>query len=151
MRWLARSVAAAAVSAGAMALVALFSAQRLASAPFRGRLQTDPLGSFISLVAFAVGIAAFVWLGRSVARDGGAARTTLIAGATGGALTGLAAGTAQSLALADYLTTVLTSYAVPSELLVIALATYVAFATAGGAFIAAVVCYAAWRRTRLAT
>ena len=123
MRYAVRTLAVAVVSAGATVAVALLSASRLADAPVRGRLPgPDPLGSLASVAALAVGLVAFLWLGGSIAKDASRARPALVAGAMGGALTGLAGGLAQSAALSDYLGAVLVGYVVPPEFLTIATA-----------------------------
>ena len=147
MRYAARTLAVALVSAGATVAVALLSAARLADAPARGRLPgPDGLGSFSSIAALGVGIAAFAWLGRSIARDAGGSRPAIVAGAIGGALTGLAGGAAQSFALKDYLGAVLAGYAVQPEFLTIALGAYVVLATLGAAAIGGAITYVAWHR-----
>ena len=147
MCYAGRTLAAAFVSAAATVAVALFSAYRLADAPIRGRLPgPDPVGSIASLTALGVGAIAFYRLGRSI--DATTARPAIVAGALGGALAGIAAGGAQALALADYLTAVLAGYAVPGEFLPIALGAYIVVATAAGAVIASGVTYAGWHRGR---
>jgi hypothetical protein len=142
---------AALVSTVATMAVALLSASRLADAPARGRLAgPDAVGSIATLGALAIGIAAFAWLGRSIARDARSTRPALVAGAVAGALSGIGGGVAQSFALADYLGAVLAGYAVPPEFLTIALGTYVVIATAGGAAVGGAITYVAWNRTRRA-
>jgi hypothetical protein len=149
VRYAARTLAAALVSAGATAAVALLSASRLADAPVRGRLPgPDPFSSLASLAGLAVGLVAFIWLGGSIAGDASAPRPALVAGAIGGALTGLAGALAQAVALSDYLGAVLTGYAVPSEFLTIALGAYVAIATLGAGAVGAAITYAGWHRAR---
>ena len=149
MRYAARTCAVALVSAGVTVAVALLSAARLADAPARGRLPgPDALGSFASIAALGVGLAAFAWLGRSIAHDAGHSRPSIVAGAIGGALTGLAGGAAQSFALADYLGAVLAGYAVPPEFLTIALGTYVLLAALGAAAVGGAITYVAWHRAR---
>ena len=149
MRYAARTLIVALISAGATVAVALLSASRLADAPVRGKIAgPDPLGSVASLAAILIGLAAFIWLGRSIAHDAPTARPAIVAGAIGGALTGLAGGVAQSVALSDYLGAVLGGYAVPPEFLTFALGTYVAVATAGSAVVGGAITYAAWHRTR---
>ena len=147
MRYAARTLLAAAVSATATLAVALFSAYRLADAPIRGRLPgPDPIGTVASALALAIGVAAFYRLGRSI--DAPRSRPAIAAGALGGALTGLAGGGAQALALADYLSAVLAGYAVPPELLAFVLAAYVVLATGAAAAIAAAFTYVGWSRGR---
>lgn len=149
MRYAARTLAVALVSAGATVAVALLSANRLADAPIRGKLAgLDPIGSIASLAALAIGLVAFLWLGVSIARDARTARPAVVAGALGGALTGLAGGVAQSFALSDYLGAVLAGYAVPPEFITIALGGYVVIATAGAAAVGGAITYAAWHRAR---
>ena len=127
--------------------VALLSAARLADAPVRGRLPgPDALGTIASLTAVVVGLAAFIWLGRSMAHETDRSRPALVAGAVGGGLTGLAGGSAQALALADYLSAVLVGYAVPPEFLTVALGAYVVLATVGAAAIGGAITYLAWDR-----
>ena len=129
--------------------MALLSASRLSNAPVRGRLPgPDPVGSAASLAALAVGLAAFIWLGRSLAGDTPAGRTAVVAGVAGGALTGVCGGGAQAIALADYLGAVLAGYAVPPEFLTVALTLYVGVATAGAAAVGGTITYLAWRRAR---
>ena len=148
MRYAARTLAAALVTAGATIAVALLSADRLAAAPVRGRPPgPDTLGTVASILALCLGLAAFFWLGRSIGRDGGPSRMAVIAGVLGGALTGLTGGAAQALALADYLGAVLAGYAVPPEFLTIALGAYVVLATLGAALAGGAVTYLAWHRT----
>lgn len=152
MRYAARTVAAAVVSAGATVAVALLSAGHLADAPTRGRLSgPDPLASVASLAALAIGVVAFIWLGGSIARDAARPRPAIVAGAIGGALTGLVGGLAQSAALSDYLAAVLVGYAVPAEFLTIALGTYVVIATVSAALVGGAICYAGWYRGRTTT
>ena len=147
MRYATRTLGAALVAAGATVAVALLSANRLADAPVRGRLAgPDALGTVASLTAIAVGLAAFIWLGRSIGPETKSSRPALIAGAVGGGLTGLAGGLAQALALADYLGLVLLGYAVPPEFLTVALGAYVVLATAGAAVVGAAITYLAWDR-----
>lgn len=147
MRYAGRTLVAAAVSTAATLAVALFSAYRLADAPIRGRLPgPDPLGSIASAVALGIGVLAFYRLGRSI--DASTARPAIVAGAAGGALTGIAGGGAQALALADYLTAVLAGYAVPPEFLAVALGAYVLVATCAAAVVAAAVTYAGWHGAR---
>lgn len=147
MRHAGATLAAAAVTAGAQIVVALFSMYRLADAPVRGRLAgPDPVGSLASAVALAVGVVAFYRLGSAIAADASAARLALVAGGAGGALAGVAASIAQSFALSDYLSAVLAGYAVPHELLILALGTYVVIATIAAALVAGGVTYAAWAR-----
>ena len=149
MRYAARTAAVALVSATATVAVALLSASRLAEAPVRGRLPgPDPLGSVASLLALAVGLIAFLWLGGSLARDAATARSALLSGAVSGALTGVAGGLAQAAALSDYLRAVLAGYAVPPEFLTIALGAYVTAATAAAAVIGAAITSAGWQRAR---
>ena len=149
MRRAGRTLVAALISAAATIAVALFSAGRLAEAPVRGKIAgPDPIGSVASLAALLIGLGAFIWLGRSIARDAPTARPAVVAGAAAGALTGLAGGIAQAVALSDYLGTVLAGYAVPTEFLTVALGTYVAIATAGAAVVGGAITYAAWHRTR---
>lgn len=127
--------------------VAVLSAARLADAPVRGRLPgPDALGTIASLTAVVVGLAAFIWLGRSMAHETDRSRPALVAGAVGGGLTGLAGGSAQALALADYLSAVLVGYAVPPEFLTVALGAYVVLATVGAAAIGGAITYLAWDR-----
>jgi hypothetical protein len=148
VRYAARTLAAALVSAAATVAVALFSAYRLADAPIRGRLAgPDPIGSIASAAALAVGLVVFYRLGRSI--DAPTARPAIVAGLIGGALAGLAGAGAQSVALSDYLGAVLAGYAVPPEFLAIALGVYVAVATCAAAVIAAALTYAGWHRARL--
>ena len=147
MRYAARALAVALVSAGATIAVALLSADRLAAAPVRGKPPgPDTLGTVASILALCVGLVAFFWLGRSIGRDGGPSRAAVIAGALAGALTGLAGGAAQALALADYLGAVLAGYAVPPEFLTVALGAYVVLATLGAALVGGAVTYLAWHR-----
>ncbi|HVR88681.1 MAG TPA: hypothetical protein VHG53_03950 [Candidatus Limnocylindria bacterium] len=146
MRFLTRATIAAAIGAGATALVAIFSRGRLADAPVRGRLAPDAVGTALSAAAFVIALGAFAWLGRSIAPDAGSGRAALGAGAFAGALTGLASAIAQSLALADYLQGVLANYAVPEEFLFFALGAYIVIAVAVTAVIGAVVSYAGWYR-----
>jgi hypothetical protein len=147
VRYLGRTLAAALVSAAATVAVAVFSAYRLADAPVRGRLAgPDPIGSIASAVAVVVGLLAFYRLGRSI--DAPTARPSIVAGAIGGALAGLAGGGAQSVALSDYLSAVLAGYAVPPEFLPIVLSAYVAVAACAAAAVAAVAAYAGWHRAR---
>jgi len=135
------------VAAGATVAVALLSANRLADAPVRGRLPgPDALGTVASLTAIGVGLAAFIWLGRSIAPETESSRPVIVAGALGGALTGLAGGLAQAFALADYLGAVLVGYAVPPEFLTVALGAYVVVATAGAAVVGSAIAYLAWHR-----
>ena len=141
-----RALTAAAIGAGAAAAVAAFSRLRLTDAPVRGRLAPDALGTALSLAAFVVAIAAFAWLGRSVARDGGDGRRAVAVGAFAGLLTGLAGAVAQSVALAEYLQGVLAGYAVPEEFLAIVLGIYIAVAAAVMAIIGAGVSYGGWYR-----
>ena len=149
MRYAARTLAVALVTAGSTIAVALLSASRLADAPVRGRPPVpDALGTLASIVALCVGLGAFIWLGRSIARDAGPSRAAVIAGALGGTLTGLAGGTAQALALADYLGAVLVGYAVPPEFLAVALGAYVVLATIGAAVVGGAITYLAWDRAR---
>ena len=149
MRYAARTLVVALTSAAATIAVALLSASRLADAPVRGKVAgPDPIGSVASLAALVIGLGAFIWLGRSIARDAPTARPAIVAGAIGGALTGLGGGVAQAIALSDYLGTVLAGYAVPPEFLTAALGTYVATATAGSAVVGGAITYAAWHRTR---
>lgn len=148
MRLALRGLAAAAVGGGALAAVAAFSAARLATTPARGRLAPDPLGSLLSLAAFVVGIAAFVWLGDAIGRDGGRVRASVVTGALAGAATGLTGGVAQSIALTAYLGGVLARYAVPDEFLPIVLATYVAIAAIVGTAIGVTGAYFGWRHGR---
>ncbi len=149
MRYAARTLAVALVSAGATVAVALLSEHRLADAPIRGKLPgPDLTGSVASLGAVAIGLVAFLWLGVSIARDAQTARPAVVAGALGGAVTGLAGGVAQSFALSDYLGGVLAGYAVPPDFLTIALGTYVAIATVGAAAVGGAITYAAWHRAR---
>ena len=149
MRYAARTLVVALISAAATIAVALLSAGRLADAPVRGKVAgPDPIGSLASLAALLIGLGAFIWLGRSIARDAPTARPAIVAGAIGGALTGLAGGIAQAVALSDYLGAVLAGYAVPPEFLTVALGTYVAIATAGSAVVGGAITYAAWHRTR---
>ena len=137
------------ISAAATIAVALLSASRLADAPVRGKIGgPDPIGSVASLAALLVGLGAFSWLGRSIARDAPTARPAIVAGAVAGALTGLAGGVAQSVALSDYLGTVLAGYAVPPEFLAFALGSYAVIATAGAAVVGGAITYAAWHRAR---
>ncbi len=143
----ARILAAALVSAAATVAVALFSAYRLADAPVRGRLGgPDPVGSIASAAALVVALVAFYRLGRSIGAP--TARRSIAAGLIGGALAGLAGGSAQSFALSDYLNAVLAGYAVPPEFLAIALGAYVVVATCAAAAVAAAVSYAGWYRSR---
>ena len=149
MRYAARTLGVAIVSAGATIAVALLSANRLADAPIRGKLAgPDLIGSLASLAALAIGLIAFLWLGASIARDARTARPAVVAGALGGALTGLTGGVAQSFALSDYLGAVLAGYAVPPEFLTVALGTYVLIATVGAAAIGGAITYAGWHRSR---
>jgi len=149
MRHAGRTIAAALIAGAATAAVALFSAYRLADAPIRGRLGgPDPIGSLASLLAIAVAVVAFFLLGRSIASDTTTARTAIVSGLFGGALAGLIASAAQSVALSDYLSAVLAGYAVPPEFLTIALGAYVVVATIGASVIAAAVTYAGWYRSR---
>ncbi len=149
MRYAARTIAVALVSAGATTGVALLSADRLAAAPVRGKPPgPDALGTVASITAICIGLAAFVWLGRSIARDGERSRAAIVAGALGGALTGMAGGAAQAFALSDYLGAVLAGYAVPPEFLTVALGAYVALATVGAAVVGGAITYLAWHRTR---
>lgn len=136
------------ISAAVTAAVALVSAARLADTPARGRLAgPDPFGSLASLVAVATGVAAFLWLGRSIGASG-TAREAMAAGAIAGGLTGFAGGSTQAVVLADYLSAVLASYAVPPEFLSIVLAGYVLLASVGVAVIGAAIAYAGWYRLR---
>ena len=147
MSLVARTGAAALVSAAATVAVALFSAYRLADAPVRGRLAgPDPVGTIASAAALVVALVAFYRLGRSI--DAPTARTPIAAGVIGGTLAGLAGGSAQSFALSDYLNAVLAGYAVPPEFLAIALGAYVVLATCAAAAVAAVITYAGWHRSR---
>ena len=149
MRYAARTLAVALVSAGATVGVALLSAWRLADAPIRGKLAgPDPLAALASLAALAIGLAAFLWLGVSIAREARTARPAIVAGALGGTLTGLAGGVAQSFALSEYLGALLAGYAVPPEFLTVALGAYVVIATAGAAAVGGAITYAAWHRAR---
>ena len=149
MRYAARTAVVALVSAGATVAVALLSASRLAEAPVRGRPPgPDALGSVASIIALAVGLIAFLWLGGSLARDAATARSVVVTGATAGALTGVTGGLAQAAALSDYLSAVLAGYAVPPEFLTIALGGYVTVATLGAAVIGAAITYAGWQRAR---
>ncbi len=149
MRYAARTLVVALISAAPTIAVALLSAGRLADAPVRGKVAgPDPIGSVASLVALLIGLGAFIWLGRSIAHDAPTARPAIVAGAIGGALTGLAGGIAQAVALSDYLGAVLAGYAVPPEFLTVALGTYVAIATAGSAVVGGAIAYAAWHRSR---
>ena len=139
----------AVISAAATIAVALLSASRLADAPARGRIAgPDPIGSVASLAALLIGLGAFIWLGRSIARDAPTARPAVVAGAAAGALTGLAGGIAQAVALSDYLGAVLAGYAVPPEFLTVALGSYAVITTAGSAVVGGAITYAAWHRTR---
>lgn len=132
--------------------VALFSASRLADAPVRGKLAgPDPIGSVATFAALLIGLAAFIWLGRSIARDASTARPAIVAGAIAGALTGLAGGLAQAFALSDYLRAVLAGYAVPPDFLTVALGSYVAIAGVGSAAVGGAITYAAWHRARRST
>ena len=143
----ARTLAAALVSAAATVAVALFSADRLADAPVRGRLAgPDAVGSLASAAALLIALVAFYRLGRSI--DSPVARTAIVAGLVGGALAGLAGGGAQSVALSDYLNAVLAGYAVPPEFLAIALGVYIVVATCAAAMVAAAITYAGWYRAR---
>ena len=148
MRYAARTLAVALVSAGATIGVALLSASRLAAAPVRGRPPgPDSLGTVASIAAIGIGLAAFMWLGRSIGLERARSRTAIAAGAVGGALTGLAGGVAQAFALADYLGAVLAGYSVPPEFLTVALGAYVVLATLGAAFVGGAITYLAWHRT----
>ncbi len=152
MRYAGQTTAAALLAGGASAVVALFSAYRLADAPIRGRLGgPDPVGSIASLVAAVVAIAAFYLLGRSIAADASTGRTAVVSGALGGALGGAAAGVAQAFALSDYLTAVLAGYAVPPEFLAIALGAYVILATLAASALAGAITYAGWYQRRSST
>lgn len=104
------------------------------------------MSSVASLFAVATGIAAFIWLGRSI-RAVGTAREAVAAGAVAGALTGLAGGAIQSVTLAGYLSAVLAGYAVPTEFLSIVLAMYIAVASIAVATVGAAVSYAGWHRS----
>lgn len=147
MRYAARTLAVALVAASATVAVALLSANRLADAPVRGRPPVpDALGTAASLVAIGVGLAAFMWLGRSIAHETERSRPAIVAGTVGGALTGLAGGLAQAFALADYLGAVLVGYAVPPEFLTVALGAYVFLATVGAAAVGGAITYLAWHR-----
>jgi len=147
VRYAARTLGAALVAASATVAVALLSADRLAAAPVRGRLPgPDALGTVASLTAVVIGLAAFIWLGRSIAQEADHSRPAVVAGAVGGGLTGLAGGLAQALALADYLGAVLVGYAVPPEFLAVALGAYVVLATVGGIVIGGAITYLAWDR-----
>lgn len=147
MRYAGRTLAAALVSVAATALVALFSAYRLADAPVRGHLPgPDPIGALASAAALGFGLLAFYRLGRSI--DAATARPAISAGAAGGAIAGLAGGGAQAAALADYLTAALAGYAVPPEFLAIALGAYVVVAACAGTVVGAAFTYAGWHRSR---
>ena len=149
MPYAARTFAVALVSAAGTIAVALLSSARLADAPVRGRPQgPDPFGALASIAALGIGLAAFVWLGRSIGRDAETARPAIVAGALGGALSGLAGGVAQSFALADYLGAVLIGYAVPREFLTVALGTYVLLATIGAGVVGGGITYVAWHHER---
>ena len=151
MRYARRVLVTALITASAQVAVALLSAARLADAPARGRLAgPDPLGSIASVIAALAGLAAFMRLGGSIAVDSPSSRPPIIAGAIGGALAGLVAGSAQSVALADYLGAVLAGYAVPTEFLVIALGAYLIVAGCAAAAVGAAVTYAGWHRARRA-
>ncbi|HEX9268760.1 MAG TPA: hypothetical protein VF998_02840 [Candidatus Limnocylindria bacterium] len=146
MRYATRGAIAALVSATATALVAFLSALRLTTAPTRGRIDPDPLASAASLVAFVVGVAAFFWLGRSIGRDGATARMAVMTGCLAGAVAGLAGGSAQAIAISDYLGQVLGTYSVPPELLTIVLVTYVVLATIGATLLGGAIAYIGWHR-----
>ena len=144
MRYAARTLAVALVSAGATIGVALLSAYRLADAAVRGRPSgPDTLGTLASIAAIGIGLAAFLWLGRSIALERESSRPAIVAGALGGALTGMVGGVAQALALADYLGAVLVGYAVPPEFLAVALGAYVVLATLGAALVGGAITYLA--------
>jgi hypothetical protein len=147
VRYARPTLAAALVSAAATVAVALFSAYRLAGAPVRGRLAgPDPIGSIASAAALVISVVAFYRLGRAI--DAPTARSAIVSGVVGGALAGLAGGGAQSFALSDYLTAVLSGYAVPPEFLAIALGAYVVVAAGAAAVVAAALTYAGWHRAR---
>ncbi len=149
MRYAGRTIVAAVIAGASTAAVALFSAYRLADAPIRGRLGgPDPFGSLASLIAAAIALVAFWVLGRSIAADATTARPAIVCGAFGGALAGLIASVAQSVALSDYLGAVLAGYAVPPEFLAIALGAYVVLATVGASAVGAAITYAGWYRAR---
>jgi len=149
MRFAGPTLLATVVSAAAAAAVALFSASRLADAPVRGRLAgPDPLGSLASAAALAVGLIAFYRLGAAIGAHETTARIAISCGAIGGALAGLASGSAQAIALADYLGAVLVTYAVPPTFLAIALGAYVAAAACAAAAVAAAITYVGWSRAR---
>jgi hypothetical protein len=149
MRFAGPTLLAAVVSAAAAAAVASFSASRLADAPVRGRLAgPDPGGSLASAAALVIGLVAFYRLGGSIGAHTTTARAAIICGAIGGALAGLASGSAQAVALADYLGAVLVTYAVPPTFLAVALGAYVTLAACATAAVAAAVTYLGWSRAR---
>jgi hypothetical protein len=149
MRYAWRTLVAAVVAATAAITVAAFSAARLADAPVRGRpAGPDPLGSLLTIVGVAIGLIAFERLGGSIAADGRSSRAAIVAGAAGGAIAGGIGGTAQAMALADYLGAVLAGYAVPPEFLSIALGAYVVIAAGVGTVVGAGTAYVGWHRRR---
>lgn len=144
MPYATRVLLAAFVSTAATVAVAYLSKARLADAPTRGRLASDPVGSVASVFAFLIGIAAFFRLGRSIGGDGARGRVAVAAGVLGGLVAGLIGSVAQSLALAGYLGSALATYALPAEFLPAALATFVVIATVGTATVAAAIAYLGW-------
>jgi hypothetical protein len=127
---------------------ALVSAQQLAAQPGRSLPALSAEGTALTLVGFAVSVAIYLALGRTVALAGGTERAALVEGGLTGALAGALGGSIRAVAVSGFLGDQLARVGLGTEFASLLLGIFVLGAVAVSAVGGAALCWLGLRFSR---